>query len=151
MTTAAIIGLGEAGAIYARGLRDAGLTVHGYDPYTQLSESGIEQSADIAEALADAQVVISLVGAGAALSVAQQALDVMTPGAVFADLNTGSPSLKAEIGALSSARGVLFADVAVLAPVPRNGAKTPLMASGDGADRFIELLEPVGAPLESIG
>lgn len=151
MTTAAIVGLGEAGAIYSRGLRDAGFTVHGYDPYTRLSEPGVMQSDDIAEALAGADVVISLVGARAALGVAGQAVAVMTPGAVYADLNTGSPALKAEIGALCGGRGVAFADVAVLAPVPRNGAKTPLMASGDGADRFIALLAPVGAPLESIG
>ncbi|MEA9984250.1 NAD(P)-dependent oxidoreductase [Subtercola sp. RTI3] len=150
MTTAAIIGLGEAGAIYARGLRDKGFTVQGYDPFLTLDEPGIAQSAELAEALRNADVVVSLVGARAALSVAELAVEVMAPDAVFADFNTGSPALKTTIGELCTARGIAFADVAVLAPVPRHGAETPLMASGSGADRFLELLRPVGAPLESI-
>jgi len=151
MTTIAVIGLGEAGALYARGLRDAGITVTGYDPFATLDEPGIRQEAQLADAVDSADVVISLVGARAAESVAREALSAMRAGSVLADFNTGSPPLKQTLGEAAAARGVLFADVAVLAPVPRAGAKTPLMVSGDGADRFAEIYANVHAPVLVIG
>lgn len=150
MTTAAILGLGEAGAIYARGLRDAGYEVSGYDPFTTLDEAGIAQHGELAEALDGAELVISLVGARAAADVARAALPLLSPGAVYADLNTAAPQLKAELGAAAESRGALFADVAVLAPVPRAGIRTPLMASGPGAAALRALLERAGAPVEAI-
>jgi 3-hydroxyisobutyrate dehydrogenase-like beta-hydroxyacid dehydrogenase len=75
----------------------------------------------------------------------------MKPGAVFADLNTGTPELKAQMERDARDHDVQFADVAVLAPVPRNGVQTPLMVSGDGADAFAEFMLPTGAPVEPIG
>jgi 3-hydroxyisobutyrate dehydrogenase-like beta-hydroxyacid dehydrogenase len=150
MTTAAVIGLGEAGALYAKGLLDAGFTVLGFDPFTRLEAPGIDQRNEIAEAVGSAELVISLVGARAAASVAELAIGAMSPGAVYADFNTASPELKTQMGAVADANGVRFADVAVLAPVPRSGARTPLMASGPGADTFVTLMQPVQAPVESI-
>lgn len=151
MTTVTIIGLGEAGALYARGLRGAGFTVSGFDPYARLDDAGIVQHSELADAVSSAELAISLVGARAAQSVAEQALPNMTPGSLYADFNTASPELKAKMADAARAAGVAFADVAVLAPVPRNGAKTPLMASGAGAEQFVELMGPTGADLESIG
>ncbi|PFG30034.1 NAD(P)-binding domain-containing protein [Paramicrobacterium agarici] len=151
MTAAVIIGLGEAGELYARGLRDCGYTTVGFDPFVTLNADGIAQAATIEEAVASADLVLSLVGARAASAVGEQAIPVMQHGAVFADLNTSSPELKARLAHIASAHKVLFADVAVLAPVPREGARTPLMASGDGADEFADLMSQVGAPVESIG
>jgi 3-hydroxyisobutyrate dehydrogenase-like beta-hydroxyacid dehydrogenase len=151
MTNTAVIGLGEAGALYARGIRDAGYTVTGFDPFTQLAEEGIRQEAALADAVADADLVISLVGARAAEPVASEAFGAMRRGAVFADLNTGSPQLKRRLETLADSHGVLVADVAVLAPVPREGVRTPLMVSGSGAGAFVDGFAASGAPIESIG
>ncbi|WP_424467051.1 NAD(P)-binding domain-containing protein [Pseudoclavibacter helvolus] len=151
MTRATLMGLGEAGAIYARGLRDAGFEVRAYDPFTQLDEAGINQLATVAEAVEGADLIVSLVGARAAQSVADAVFPVAGKSAVFADLNTGSPELKRRLGDAASASGIRFADVAVLAPVPRSGVLTPLMVSGDGAETFAEAMRPTGAEIESIG
>ena len=151
MATATVIGLGEAGALYARGLADAGFEVHGYDPFTQLDDPAITQHADLAAALRPADLVITLVGARAARAVTEQVLAALEHTPLIADFNTGSPELKRELGEAAAARGVPFVDVAVLAPVPRDGAKTPLMVSGPEADRFVELFASVGTEVESIG
>ncbi|QPZ38038.1 NAD(P)-dependent oxidoreductase [Paramicrobacterium chengjingii] len=151
MTTVAIIGLGEAGGLYARGMRDAGFTVAGFDPYTRLDAEGIAQASTVEGAVSDATLVVSLVGARAALNVGADAIAAMAPGAVFADFNTGSPDLKSTMSEVAQKHQILFADVAVLAPVPRGGVLTPLMASGDGADRFAQVMKQTGAPVESIG
>lgn len=151
MTTAAIIGLGEAGRFYARGLRDAGYTVTGYDPFTRLDTEGVSQMPSVDEAVENAELVVSLVGARAAQDVGSIAIAAMKRGATYADLNTGSPELKASMAAFAATHQVRFADVAVLAPVPRAGVRTPLMVSGDGADAFADLMSTTGAPVESIG
>jgi 3-hydroxyisobutyrate dehydrogenase-like beta-hydroxyacid dehydrogenase len=150
MTKCGVVGLGEAGVLYARGFRDAGFDVVGYDPFTKIEEEGIRQSDEFADVVEGAAFVVSLVGARAASHVADDVFRVASPGLVYADLNTGSPQLKAEIAERAAGSGVRFVDVAVLAPVPRDGAKTPLMVSGDGAAELAEMLNPVGTPISEV-
>ena len=45
-------------------------------------------------------------------------------------------------------RGVPVTDVAMMAPVPGRGLRVPMLASGDGADRYARLLTPLGADVE---
>ncbi|MFC4116423.1 NAD(P)-dependent oxidoreductase [Nonomuraea zeae] len=151
MTVIAVLGLGEAGRIYARDLREAGFHVRGFDPYVELDDDEqIEQAPAVEGAVGPADLVISLVGARAAETVARQALPHCPEHAVYADLNTGSPALKRNLAELAGAENVAFADVAVLAPVPRQGARTALMASGTGAEKFAELVRPAAVPVETI-
>ena len=84
MRTIAVLGLGEAGRLYARGLREAGADVRGYDPHHELGDPSIRQCAELADALAGADVVVSLVGASAAASIAHDALPVMPDAAIYA-------------------------------------------------------------------
>jgi len=151
MSTIAILGLGEAGRIYARGLRSAGAHVRGYDPAPAGGGLDIDRARTAAEAARGADVVLSLVGAHAAAEVAASALPALSPSAVYADLNTASPQIKRTIGALAAARGVPMADVAVLAPVPREGYHTHLLASGPGADALAARLRPLDVPIVPIG
>ena len=150
MTTITILGLGEAGRLYARGLRGAGALVRGYDPHHELGDPDVAQFADLAGALAGADVVMSLVGGAAAASVARDALPLMARSAVYADLNTASPALKVRVAELARTYGVAIADVAVLAPVLRAGHRTDLIASGEGARLLAERLGAFGVPIEVI-
>ena len=47
--------------------------------------------------------------------------------------------------------GAGFADVALLGPVPARGLGTPALAAGGGAERFAELVRPLGMPVEVVG
>ena len=47
--------------------------------------------------------------------------------------------------------GAGFTDVALLGTVPALGVRTPALASGDGAERFAELVQPLGMPVEVVG
>ncbi|GAA1959933.1 DUF1932 domain-containing protein [Microbacterium deminutum] len=147
MTGIAILGLGEAGRLYARGLRKAGAEVRGYDPHHELGDPDVRQFPVLADALAGVEVVMSLVGGGAAASVARDALPLMPATAVYADLNTASPEVKQEIASLAASQGVLMADVAVLAPVVRGGHRTELLASGTGAGTVAERLAAFAVPI----
>lgn len=151
-TVVAVVGLGEAGGLYARGLSAAGYTVHGFDPYTTLGDPAVTQHPELASAVADADLVMSLVGANAARAVTLQVVDAISSGSpLIADLNTGSPELKRSLGELARRRGLRFVDVAVLAPVPRAGSKTPLMVSGAASQDFAQLFAASGAVVDAIG
>jgi 3-hydroxyisobutyrate dehydrogenase-like beta-hydroxyacid dehydrogenase len=147
MTRFALLGLGEAGGRFARDLRAAGAEVRGWDP---LPSTGPD-AAGPAAAAEGADVVMSQNSAPDAAEAAGSVLGVLRPGQVFAELNTGSPELKASLAELVAPTGALFVDVALMAPVPGRGIATPALASGPGAARFAELLAPFGMPVEVVG
>lgn len=143
-----IIGLGEAGSIYAAALLGAGHDVSGFDPLITAAPHGVNLAGSCAAAAAGADLVLVLTGAGAARPVAADCLPVMSPGSVYADLTSSSPGVMEELG--RGAGQVQFADIAILGPVIAQGVKTPLMASGAGAERFAEILRGAGAPVEVV-
>jgi 3-hydroxyisobutyrate dehydrogenase-like beta-hydroxyacid dehydrogenase len=147
VTTITILGLGEAGRLYARGLAEAGAIVRGYDPHHSVTDPAIDQCADLAAALAEADIVLSLVGGRASIDAAERAMPHVGAGAVYADLNTASPETKREVAARATAAGVAMVDVAILAPVVRAGHRTPHLASGSGAGALAERLGPFGVPI----
>lgn len=150
MTVITMVGLGEAGRLIGEGLAAAGAKVQGHDPFVEPPDSPIVRHAELEDALADAEIVISLVGPDAAEKVAARALALMPASAVYADLNTLSPGEKKAIGALAREADVPFADVAVMAPVPRAGSRTPLLAAGSGAQTLTAVLSPLGTPVRAV-
>ena len=144
MAGIAVLGLGEAGGRLASDLAAAGADVRGYDPAVTGAFS------DARSAVAGADVVLSVNSAGAALGAAKSALPGLRPDSVYADLNTAAPALKREIADLVAGANVLFADVALLGPVPARGLRTPVLTSGTGARAFQEALTPLGMPVDVV-
>jgi 3-hydroxyisobutyrate dehydrogenase-like beta-hydroxyacid dehydrogenase len=148
--TVAVLGLGEAGSLIAADLARAGIRVRGYDPILGRSAAGIERCADPLEAVREAEVVLSINWSRVALEVAQTVAPHLRANTVYADLNTASPARKLEVAAVLETH-TLFADVALLNPVPGNGLKTPALVSGSGANSFVNTFAALGMPVESIG
>ena len=136
----AVLGLGEAGGRIAADLRDAGCEVRGWDPARP------DESLDSdAAAVRGADVVLSVNSAAVALDVARGVAPALGD-ALYADLNTASPSLKREL----AAEMPFFADVALVGVVPSTGLRTPALASGPAAERFAELFRPLGMPVDVV-
>jgi 3-hydroxyisobutyrate dehydrogenase-like beta-hydroxyacid dehydrogenase len=138
----AVLGLGEAGGRIARDLVVAGCTVHGFDPVRQVD--GLENFGSARDAVAGAEIVLSVNAAGVALELANQVAPELGSESLYADLNTGSPELKRK---LAAAVPVAFADVALTGVVPATGLGTAALASGAGAERFAEAFRPLGMPV----
>ncbi|WP_349898894.1 NAD(P)-dependent oxidoreductase [Parafrigoribacterium soli] len=147
----AVLGLGEAGRIYATDLVARGVTVSAADPFVADAPAGVRHAARIADAVSDAEIVLSLVGASAAESVLGEALPAMAASAIFADMNTGGPTEKKRLAAAAAAAGIDFVDVAILAPVPRARLDTSLLLSGSGASRLEPLLSQLQVPVTDVG
>lgn len=146
----AVLGLGEAGAAIGADLVQAGARVVGFDPRPE-AQAAVVRAASAAEAADGADVLLSLNSAGVALEVARSVLDSLGAGQVFADLNTAGAPLKRDLAELIEPTGALFADVALMAPVPGRGLSTPALASGAGAERFAEAIGALGMPVEVLG
>lgn len=143
----AVIGLGEAGSIIAHDLLQHGVQVRGWDPAPRGDVSQIPLAESGRAAAEQADVIVSINVASVALAVARDLLPVLRPGQVFADLNTSAPALKRELALLIEPTGAAFVDLALMAPVPGHGLRTPALASGPGAEAFIERFTPLGMPI----
>jgi 3-hydroxyisobutyrate dehydrogenase-like beta-hydroxyacid dehydrogenase len=147
----AVLGLGEAGRIYAEDLAHRGAIVAAADPAASSPPQGVELAPAIAEAVHGADVVLSLVGGDASGTALDDALGAMTSASIYADMNTISPAKKQRLAERAAAHGVPFVDVAILAPVPRARIGTPLMLSGTGAGGLQQLLDELGVPATDVG
>lgn len=144
--TVAVLGLGEAGSLYAQGFVSAGRRVVGFDPADVPTPDGVVRAATVADAVDGADLVLGLTGAAHAEAVFDAARPHLSPGAVFVEMNSASPSLKRRLAA--RADGVPVADVAVVGSVPEGGARTALVVSGDGAEATAAEFRALGAPVE---
>ncbi|HSR83862.1 MAG TPA: DUF1932 domain-containing protein [Streptosporangiaceae bacterium] len=140
----ALLGLGEAGSHFAADLAASGVTVRAFDPKVR-PPGTIVACADDADAACGAQLILALTSAHEALETLQLALPGIQPGAIYADLNTGSARLKLMLAELAGQAGVAFADVALMAPVPGLGLRTPMLACGPAAARYAHVVQPLGA------
>lgn len=145
--TVAVLGLGEAGSAIAADLAAAGAVVRGFDPLDP-AVPGVVSCRDDANACVGCAVVVSLTCAHEAEGALAAALPAMPRDAIYADLNTASPGQKAALAALAETAGLGFADVALMAPVPGNGLRTPMLAAGPAAARFAALFTPLGASVD---
>jgi 3-hydroxyisobutyrate dehydrogenase-like beta-hydroxyacid dehydrogenase len=146
--TVALLGLGEAGSILAGDLVAAGASVRGFDPVSADEIAGVDRAGDPRAAVDGSDVVLSVTAASAALAAAGDAAGGLREGQVYADLNASGAALKRAVAQVVAPTGAQFADVALMGVVPRDGLRTPALASGPGAQAFAAYLGPLGMPVE---
>jgi len=147
----ALFGLGEAGTAIGADLVAAGADVHGYDPAEVATPAGVHRHSDAASAVVDCDLVIAVTAAADAPIALQQALEAIPRRAIYADLATSAAGLKQRLAATALDAGLRFVDVALMSPVPGKGVHTPALASGPGASEFVEVMVPLGMPVEFAG
>lgn len=157
------LGFGEAASEIAMGLRSAGFVqIEAYDinaetpPMSEViheraAAAGVILSAGCSTLVAKSDIVVSANSSSAAVAVARQAAPFLSRGKLYADINSASPETMREVAEVVMSTGSAFVDVAVMGPVPRSRHKVPLLASGDGAVRFQELMTPYGMVIDVIG
>jgi 3-hydroxyisobutyrate dehydrogenase-like beta-hydroxyacid dehydrogenase len=145
----AVLGLGEAGGAIARDLVAAGAALRVWDPLV-VAPSGATACSSDADACAGASLVLSINSAADAPEALDAGLPALACEAVWADLNTASPALERHLAERAAARGIRFADVSLMAPVPGRGLSTPMLVSGTGATFVESTLTPLGATVETV-
>jgi 3-hydroxyisobutyrate dehydrogenase-like beta-hydroxyacid dehydrogenase len=157
----AIIGFGEVGPIFARALTNAGLHVSAFDIkldnaatrgtiLDRASESGAHVAEDLASALKGAQLVFSAVTASQAEAVASACAGHLVAGQIFLDLNSVSPAVKQRNSVAVERSGAEYVECAVMAPVPPQGIRVPMLLGGRISESAAALLNGLGMKAQAV-
>jgi 3-hydroxyisobutyrate dehydrogenase-like beta-hydroxyacid dehydrogenase len=152
--TLAFIGFGEAGQAIAAGLRDAGAgRMSAWDILFPKAEgekllragaaSGVTCAKSAAEAVRDADIVISAVTAASSVEAAVSVKAYLAGKPFFLDINSVSPGRKQETAKLL-ADAARYVDVAVLAPIHPARHQTPMLLAGPDAGAVAPALAALG-------
>lgn len=160
----AFIGFGEAGPLIAKGLLGAGAaSVSAYDILVddpQTRDAWIAKAEAVparactssAEAVGDADLILSTVTSERALEAASNAAPHLRAGQLYLDLNSCSPGKKVKAGAaVEAASAARYVDVAVMDTVPGRGHKVPMLLAGAAAPEAAERLASFGMNVEVVG
>ncbi len=151
----AVIGFGEAGSILGEELAAADRDVVTYDilldapgsrgPMLERARRLDVQTADSLEAaVVDADLVISAVTAASSAAVAQGAGKALRTGQIFLDINSCSPATKRANAAAVERSGADYVEAAVMAPVPPQRLKVPMLLGGRRATDLAPVLRALG-------
>ena len=149
----AIIGYGEVGKIFSKGLLDqsnvgqiSSWDLKFIDPILckfeleHVKQAGVKAALSMGEACAEADLVISAVTASNTLSVAKEASAYLKPGSIFLDLNSASPGTKQEAALVIEGQGSSYVEAGVMTSVPPYGIKVPMLLGGEKAQELSEVL-----------
>ena len=148
-----LIGFGEAAQAFVTGWRDqvtAAFTA--FDIKTDGSQRERQGKLDdyaanevtgyltAAEAIAEADVVFSLVTPDQALAAAQGVAGRIRPGTLYFDCNSCAPQTKRIAETVIRDSGGDYLDVAVMAPVQPRLHRTPMLVSGEAVNRGMDVM-----------
>jgi 3-hydroxyisobutyrate dehydrogenase-like beta-hydroxyacid dehydrogenase len=145
------IGFGEAGQAIAAGLREQGAArIAAWDilfPHADgeklkaaAATIGVRAAASAADAVRNADIVISAVTAAASVEAAQSVRPHLAGAPFFLDINSVSPGRKQDTAKLLGA-AARYVDVAVLAPIHPARHRTPLLLAGPDAEAVAPALQ----------
>jgi 3-hydroxyisobutyrate dehydrogenase-like beta-hydroxyacid dehydrogenase len=154
-TTLSLIGFGEAGAIFGQDLAALDVKIYAYDRllddptkrvalHEKAQRCGVQLCESAAQAISLGEWIISAVTADNALEVALNAAPMMRRGQIFIDFNSVAPSTKRAAATAMQQHGVDYIDAAVMAPVPPQRLKTPILLGGEHAGLVAERLRKLG-------
>jgi 3-hydroxyisobutyrate dehydrogenase-like beta-hydroxyacid dehydrogenase len=150
----ALIGCGEVGRILAEDLRAQSVGVTAFDlklaaeagnaMRQHAAQHGVVLAKSHADAVRDAELIISAVTASQAVPVAQACAPAVPRGAFFLDFNSASPGAKIRAAGLIDAAGGRYVEGAVMTSIPPYRIKVPLLLGGPNAAALEPLLTSLG-------
>lgn len=159
----AFIGFGEAGRAFQASLAETDPSL-AFSTYDILFDSegmdgktaraaraaSADPQAAPADAIKDADWIVSAVTASSSLAAAEEVVDAIRPGQTFVDINSVSPGRKQATAALLAPKGAAYVDMAVMAPVHPRGHRTPVLLAGALAPAFLETVDRLGFSYEIV-
>lgn len=143
----ALIGFGEVGQTLAQDLAakaalsawDVAFADPGSLPSRALARHPVRVGRDAADAVTEAELVISAVTAEQDLTAARSVATCLPRGAFFLDLNSCSPGQKAASAEVIEQAGGRYVEAAVMSPIAAKRIASPMLLGGIHAAEFAEL------------
>src|ERR1700688_1307962 len=154
------IGFGEAGQAIAAGLRESGVErIAAWDILFPQAEGeklksaaaaiGVRCATSAADAVRDADIVVSAVTAAASVEAAQSVKAHLAGEPFFLDINSVSPSRKQDTAKILGG-AARYVDVAVLAPIHPARHRTPLLLAGPHAEAIAPTLKALAGVVDEV-
>jgi len=151
----ALIGFGEVGGIFGKDLVAAGIEVSTFDVQfcKEPARAGMLDKAlsakviavdNLRDAIRSAQLVVSVVTASSAFTVACEAAGLLRPAQFYLDANSVSPETKGKMAAEVDRSGAYFVEAAVMAAVAPQRLKVPMLLGGTHASELAPALRTLG-------
>ena len=151
----AMIGFGEAGSILGADLAATGRDVVTYDilldapasrtvMLEKAGRAGVRTADTFNAAVQDADLVLSAVTAASSADVARNASTALHKGQIFLDINSCSPATKRSNSQAVESSGADYVEAAVMAPVPPQRLKVPMLLGGRRAKDVARALTALG-------
>jgi len=157
------IGYGEAAFNISLGLSREGITgiratdammnheVMGKQVHSRAQEAGVALVATNKEIAQWADIVFAAVPSSFTMDVCNDVKECLRPGQLYVDVSASTPATKENIWDAIKDTGVLFVDAAMLGSLPKDKHQVPITASGNGAEKFHELMTPYGMKITLAG
>lgn len=157
------IGFGEAAYNIALGFSQSGVTgirandammnheVMGKQVHARAEEAKVTLIESAKEVAAWADVLFAAVPSSFTMDVCNEIKSELREGQIYADVSASTPATKIAIWEAVKDTGVLFADAAMLGSLPKDKHQVPITASGNGAAKFKETMEPLGMKITLAG
>jgi 3-hydroxyisobutyrate dehydrogenase-like beta-hydroxyacid dehydrogenase len=146
-----LLGLGEVGRTLAEDLRSHQLSAWDLrfadaasPPACALGVHGLALPRDAADAVRDAEIVISAVTAAQDEAAAHSVVPGLRAGAFFVDLNSASPGMKQATAALVEAAGGRYVEAVVMSPIANKRIASPVLLGGPHARAFLPAAREIG-------
>ena len=163
----ALIGFGEAGLAIATSLcRASGdrSEIRAFDiklvddddavaseMQARIAKAGVAVCTSPADAVTDAGIVISVVTADQAATVAALAARHLSPDTLYLDMNSCAPTTKQIAAGSVMSGGGVYVDVAVMAPIEPRGHETPMLAAAPNPETVAIRLAAAGLRPRFVG
>lgn len=149
----ALIGFGEVGQTLGADLLAAGVQVCAYDILFDRSDSApsrtaqtipVRRAVSAADAVRDAELVISAVTAAADLDAARSAAPALARGAFYLDLNSVSPAVKQAAAQIIEKAGGRYVEAAVMTPIASKRIASATLLGGPHASVYLDRARLLG-------
>lgn len=157
------LGFGEAAFYMARGLAQEGnLKFFAYDVALdqketygdtvrrRMEEASATACNSVASLAQSSDLIVAAIPANFAREAGLAALSHLHPNQCYVDVSTAGPGTKLELERSFQAKGVRFADAAMMGPLPIFAHKVPMLVCGDGAEIWCDFLNQHGGKAERL-
>lgn len=157
------IGFGEAAFNLACGFSSEGLSdIIAYDSMesdftlgkliqSRALEANVTLISDVMQLVQSVDIIVAAVPSSFTLDVCSKVKKHLHSNQIYADVSASTSTAKMKIWDNIKDTGVLFVDAAMMGSLPKDKHKVPIMASGNGAERFKELMTPYNMKITTAG
>jgi 3-hydroxyisobutyrate dehydrogenase and related beta-hydroxyacid dehydrogenases len=149
-----LLGFGEVGQALAVDLGARGVSdlmawdilfpVPDSAPSRAIGAKGLRPGANVADAIATADLVISAVTAAQDVVAARSVAPHLKRNAYLLDVNSVSPAVKVEASQIVEAAGGRYVEAAIMSPINPQRAASPMLFGGPHAAEFLPIARQLG-------